>query len=195
MFWVGKRSIALPRPRKGFWHAGNCQSRNCETAGLPPCDLAVRPVLLGGNQPDQRTAYAPAATAGLARDSPSCSNLRVSQRPTMTLAGGAPKGAGSRLDSYTHCEHKWRHDSHPRCMSEYAVTRDQVTEEAAGPSLRFGRRLHHAVIVVASIFSSLGPCTKLTTQLRRIRSQAATRASSFDAKARLTPSLFNRRSK
>jgi len=39
MFWVGKRSIALPRPRKGFWHAGNCQSRNCETAGLPPAIL------------------------------------------------------------------------------------------------------------------------------------------------------------
>ena len=57
--------------------------------------------------------------------------------------------------------------------------------------MRFGRRLHHAVIVVASIFCRLGPCTKLTTQLRRIRSQAA-RAFFFDAKARLTPSLFNR---
>ena len=97
--------------------------------------------------------------------------------------------------TYTHCEHKWWYDTIPRCASEFAVKIGQVTEEAAGPSLRFGRRLHHAVIVVASIFSSLGPCTKLTTQLRRIKSQAATRASSFDAKARLTPSLFNRRSK
>jgi len=88
-----------------------------------------------------------------------------------------------------------RHPSRDARASEFAVKIGQVTEEAAGPSLRFGRRLHHAVIVVASIFSSLGPCTKLTTQLRRIRSQAATRASSFDAKARLTPSLFNRRSK
>ncbi len=51
-----------------------------------------------------------------------------------------------------------------------------------GGSLRLGRRLHHAVIATASIFSSFGPLTKCTMQFRRIRSQAWRRASSFEAK-------------
>jgi hypothetical protein len=66
--------------------------------------------------------------------------------------------------------------------------------EGAG-SLRVGRPLHHAVISTASMVSSFGPLTKRTTQFCRIKSQAWRRASSFEAKTRLTESLFDRRSK
>ena len=54
--------------------------------------------------------------------------------------------------------------------------------------------LHQAVIATAPIFS-FGPWTKCTKHLRRIRSQAAVRASSLDPKPRVTASRFSCRSK
>jgi hypothetical protein len=69
------------------------------------------------------------------------------------------------------------------------------TDRRYGGRSRVGWPLHHANTVTASIFSLSGPWTKRTLHLRRIRSQAASRASSFELKARVTASLFNRGSK
>jgi hypothetical protein len=110
----------MPLTRERLLARGKLPMRNCETAGLPLTRLRSSSSPCAGWR--QTTGLAEPLTHRLMPQqvshwcSPSCPNRRFSQQPATTSRRWRSQGGWALapgLAAYAHCEHKWRHDSHP----------------------------------------------------------------------------------